>query len=85
LKKLKLIYLNLKLVLNLSILIHIDDFEDTCKELTELDLINRYTKPYIEEEGSSNENDLENALQNIEIEEKLIIIKEAQISLNNVW
>ena len=29
--------------------IHIDDFEDTCKELTELDLINRYTKPYIEE------------------------------------
>jgi hypothetical protein len=85
LKKLKLIYLNLKLVLNLSILIHIDDFEDTCKELTELDLINRYTKPYIEEEGSSDENDLENALQNIEIEEKLIIIKEAQISLNNVW
>jgi hypothetical protein len=47
--------------------IHIDDFEDTCKELTELDLINRYTKPYIEEEGSSDENDLENDLQHIEI------------------
>jgi len=65
--------------------IHIDDFEDTCKELTELDLINRYTKPYIEEEGSYDEDDLENALQHIEIEEKLISIKEAQISLNNVW
>ena len=42
--------------------IHIDDFEDTCKELTELDLINRYTKPYIEEEGSYDEDDLENTL-----------------------
>jgi hypothetical protein len=42
-------------------LAHIDDFEDTCKELTELDLINRYTKPYIEEEGSYDEDDLENA------------------------
>ena len=55
------------------------------QELTELDLINRYTKPYIEEEGSYDEDDLENALQHIEIEEKLISIKEAQISLNNVW
>ena len=57
----------------------------TCKELIEQDLINRYNKPCIEEEGSSDENDLENALQHIEIEEKLISIKEAQISLNNVW
>jgi hypothetical protein len=39
----------------------------TCKELTEQDLINRYNKPYIEEEGSSDENDLENDLQHIEI------------------
>ena len=39
--------------------VHVDDFEDTCKELTELDLISRYTKPYIEEEGSSDEDDLE--------------------------
>ena len=38
--------------------VQIDDFEDTCKELTELDLISRYTKPYIEEEGSSDEDDL---------------------------
>jgi len=42
--------------------VHVDDFEDTCIELTELDLISRYTKPYIEEEGSSDEDDLENAL-----------------------
>jgi hypothetical protein len=41
--------------------VHVDDFEDTCKELTELDLINRYTKPYVEEEGSYDEDDLENA------------------------
>jgi len=51
--------------------VHVDDFEDTCKELTELDLISRYTKPYIEEEGSSDEDDLENALQHIEIEETI--------------
>ena len=46
-------------------------FDDTWKELTELDLISRYTKPYIEEEGSSDEDDLENALQHIEIEETI--------------
>jgi hypothetical protein len=39
----------------------------TCTDLTEQYLINRYNKPYIEEEGSSDENDLENALQHIEI------------------
>jgi hypothetical protein len=39
----------------------------TCKELTKQDLINRYNKPYIEEEGPSDENDLENALQHIQI------------------
>jgi hypothetical protein len=75
----------LKLSILLMSLFTIYDSEDTCKELTELDLINRYTKPYIEEEGSSDEDDLENALQHIEIEEKLISIIEAQISLNNVW
>ena len=66
-------------------LVHIDDFEDTCKELTEEDLINRYTKPCIEEEGSANEDDLVNGIEHIELEPKLISIKEAQNSLNNVW
>ncbi len=50
------------------------DSEDTCKELTKLDLINRYTKPYIEEEGSSDKDNLKNAFQHIEIEEKSISI-----------
>ena len=40
----------------------------TCKELTEDDLINKHTKPHIEEEGSVDEDDLENAIQNIELE-----------------
>ena len=35
--------------------------------------------------NSADENDLENAIQNIELEPKLISIKSAQISLNNVW
>jgi len=61
------------------------DFEDTCKELTEEDLIHKHTKPHIEEEGSADEDDLENAIENIELEPKLISIKSAQISLNNVW
>jgi hypothetical protein len=39
--------------------VNIPDFDDKCKELTELDLINRYTKSYIEEEGSSDEDDLQ--------------------------
>jgi len=50
-------------VLSADEFVHIDDFEDRCKELAEQDLINRYTKLYIEEEGSSGEDDLENALQ----------------------
>ena len=65
--------------------VHVDDFEDTCKELTEEDLIHKHTKPHIEEEGSADEDDLENAIENIELEPKLISIKSAQISLNNVW
>ena len=65
--------------------VHVDDFEDTCKELTEEDLIHKHTKRHIEEEGSADEDDLENAIENIELEPKLISIKSAQISLNNVW
>ncbi len=44
-----------------------------------------HTNTYIEEEGSADEDDLENAIENIELEPKLISIKSAQISLNNVW
>jgi arginyl-tRNA synthetase len=47
--------------------VHVDDFEDTCKELTEEDLIHKHTKPHIEEEGSADEDDLENDIENIEI------------------
>ena len=44
-------------------------------------MIDRYTKPYIEEEGSADENDLEEAIDSIELEpkSKLYILKYVSI------